>query len=587
MSTRLKGENVDNNGKRVRIKDVARDMGISNWEVLCRLHHLGDNSYTSIMLDEHQVRRLRAHAQQLVEDATANPVHVADILTGPVPDLVSAPDQSHDAMGPADGDATQTTNPADRVAVFIDIENLTEGGGYRADWCPVDFVKTFAALGEGKQIVSAAAYAHIPTTTRLGAIVDHLKDLNIAVKDAPNFRKPKSDIGEKEAADFQIYADAVFLAATRPDIGTFVIMSGDNGFCALASKLRSMGKIVVTAITWGRTLGPVYRRHIDRVVICEPREIQDRAPVIERPPRKALPTPVLPEVALIRRTVSVIKEDRMRTYCELVTHLFLGKLGAVIAAHGADGLLLPDVVTSLIYLIPAATALDVGFKHWRTMLRVALPGQYVIVVGSKPSTYRVVHRAYLQGRAVLSPYVMEDLGDMEEIHPITAYGLVSGAFPLIARWCAQQNEIFDARQCQVALVSESRIAGVDMTEVGSCLKWMSEQGFLVAVVPAREPADALVAASTSTLELGDSSIHVLTLAPSTDVSIDHPHTSTRTRTRSMKHYITRAAYSELVVLCRMVDQVRTETKAGPIPFGPKTKATFNHMKDRIVELRHG
>ena len=51
--------------------------------------------------------------------------------------------------------------------------------------------------------------------------------------------------GAKNAADIELVIDAMDLAYLRPEITTFVLVTRDGGFAALARKLHELGKSVV------------------------------------------------------------------------------------------------------------------------------------------------------------------------------------------------------------------------------------------------------------------------------------------------------------------------------------------------------
>jgi hypothetical protein len=70
---------------------------------------------------------------------------------------------------------------------------------------------------------------------------------------------------KKNAADIQLAIDAIDLAHTRPAIDTFVIISGDGGFAALAKKLHEYGKTVI-GCAYRSTTNNVFRAVCDGFV---------------------------------------------------------------------------------------------------------------------------------------------------------------------------------------------------------------------------------------------------------------------------------------------------------------------------------
>jgi len=130
--------------------------------------------------------------------------------------------------------------------VLIDLENLIEGyalpkgGAQRVplrrillDLCDVEGIRGFAVL---------RAYANW-SDPRLGALRGEMNALG--VEPVQVFGLGKN--GAKNVADIQLAVDAVDLAHVRPALDTFVIVSGDGGFSALAKKLREYGKAVIGA----------------------------------------------------------------------------------------------------------------------------------------------------------------------------------------------------------------------------------------------------------------------------------------------------------------------------------------------------
>ncbi|HTO73628.1 MAG TPA: NYN domain-containing protein [Gemmatimonadales bacterium] len=56
---------------------------------------------------------------------------------------------------------------------------------------------------------------------------------------------PAIGTNKKNATDIRLAIDAVELAFTRPDIGTFILLSGDSDFSTLVMKLKEYGKYVI------------------------------------------------------------------------------------------------------------------------------------------------------------------------------------------------------------------------------------------------------------------------------------------------------------------------------------------------------
>src|SRR5205814_3098049 len=50
---------------------------------------------------------------------------------------------------------------------------------------------------------------------------------------------------KKNATDIRLAVDAMELVFTRPEIGTFILLSGDSDFASLVTKLKEYGKYVI------------------------------------------------------------------------------------------------------------------------------------------------------------------------------------------------------------------------------------------------------------------------------------------------------------------------------------------------------
>src|SRR2546430_7623107 len=50
---------------------------------------------------------------------------------------------------------------------------------------------------------------------------------------------------KKNATDIRLAIDALELVFTRPEIGTFILLSGDSDFSSLVIKLKEYGKYVI------------------------------------------------------------------------------------------------------------------------------------------------------------------------------------------------------------------------------------------------------------------------------------------------------------------------------------------------------
>jgi len=123
---------------------------------------------------------------------------------------------------------------APNAALLIDFDNVTMG--IRSDLA-AELRNLFSSdLVKGKVSVQRA-YAD---WRRYPQYVLPLTESSIDLIYAPAYGSSK-----KNATDIRLAIDAVELAITRPEIGTFILLSGDSDFSSLVLKLREYGKYVI------------------------------------------------------------------------------------------------------------------------------------------------------------------------------------------------------------------------------------------------------------------------------------------------------------------------------------------------------
>jgi hypothetical protein len=129
----------------------------------------------------------------------------------------------------------ETDSGDQRIALFIDFENLVTRTGLSAD--TFDLQPALDTLLEKGKVVFRRAYAD---WTRFPAATERLHAVGVELVDVP----PSTRAG-KNGADVRLVIDALELAYLREHIDTFVIASGDSDFCPLAYKLRENDRTVI------------------------------------------------------------------------------------------------------------------------------------------------------------------------------------------------------------------------------------------------------------------------------------------------------------------------------------------------------
>ncbi len=123
---------------------------------------------------------------------------------------------------------------APNAALLIDFDNVTLG--IRSDLTKELRTLLNSDIIKGKVAVQRA-YAD---WRRYPQYIVPLSESSIDLIFAPAFGTNK-----KNATDIRLAIDAIELVFTRPEIGTFILLSGDSDFSMLVIKLKEYGKYVI------------------------------------------------------------------------------------------------------------------------------------------------------------------------------------------------------------------------------------------------------------------------------------------------------------------------------------------------------
>ncbi|PWU50167.1 hypothetical protein DLE60_33080, partial [Micromonospora globispora] len=126
----------------------------------------------------------------------------------------------------------------DRIALFLDYENLALGARDHLGGMAFDFRPVADALAERGRVVVRRAYAdwsYFDEDRRM------LTRSHVELIEIPQ----RMGASRKNAADIKMAVDAVELAFEREYISTFVICTGDSDFTPLVHKLRELNKRVI------------------------------------------------------------------------------------------------------------------------------------------------------------------------------------------------------------------------------------------------------------------------------------------------------------------------------------------------------
>jgi uncharacterized protein (TIGR00288 family) len=131
-----------------------------------------------------------------------------------------------------------TDREDERIALFLDYENLAIGARDGLGVTPFDFSPVAEALAERGRVVVRRAYAD------WSAFGD---DRRLLARAQVELIEIPQRIGgsRKNAADIKLAVDAIELAYERGFVTTFAIGTGDSDFTPLVHKLREMDKRVI------------------------------------------------------------------------------------------------------------------------------------------------------------------------------------------------------------------------------------------------------------------------------------------------------------------------------------------------------
>ncbi len=126
----------------------------------------------------------------------------------------------------------------ERIALFIDFENLAIGAREALGGMQFDFDPIANALAERGRVVARRAYADwsMFADARQSMTRSHVELIEIP---------QRMGATRKNAADIKMAVDAIELAFERDYVTTFVICTGDSDFTPLVHKLRELNKKVI------------------------------------------------------------------------------------------------------------------------------------------------------------------------------------------------------------------------------------------------------------------------------------------------------------------------------------------------------
>ncbi|SCF26508.1 NYN domain-containing protein [Micromonospora chokoriensis] len=249
----------------------------------------------------------------------------------------------------------------DRIALFLDYENLALGARDHRGGADFDFRPIADALAERGRVVVRRAYAdwsYFDEDRRM------LTRSHVELIEIPQ----RMGASRKNAADIKMAVDAIELAFERDYISTFVICSGDSDFTPLVHKLRELNKRVIGVGVEGSTsalLPPacdefLYYDRLEGVDIPPPRSERTRPArhvgANQRPPE--------PEPEVDRRPAGAEPGRDVDTLAVLVAQTVAGLQGSANGEVTASRL-----KRTLLRKDPTFSESDYGFRTFGELLR--------------------------------------------------------------------------------------------------------------------------------------------------------------------------------------------------------------------------
>lgn len=223
----------------------------------------------------------------------------------------------------------------ERIALFLDYENLAIGARDGLGVSPFDFGPVADALAERGRVVARRAYADWSSFD---------EDRRLLARAQVELIEIPQRLGgsRKNAADIKMAVDAIELAYERSFITTFAIGTGDSDFTPLVHKLREMDKRVIgigVQSSTSQLLPPA----------CDEFLFYDRLPGVEKPPAEPVPA-------------AAVEADQ--DVAPLVTTTLAG-----LARHADGPVLASRLKRAVLRKDPTFDEADHGFRGFGELLR--------------------------------------------------------------------------------------------------------------------------------------------------------------------------------------------------------------------------
>ncbi|MCI4066934.1 NYN domain-containing protein [Micromonospora sp. R77] len=262
----------------------------------------------------------------------------------------------------------------DRIALFLDYENLALGARDHHGGLPFDFRPVADALAERGRVVVRRAYAdwsYFDEDRRM------LTRSHVELIEIPQ----RMGASRKNAADIKMAVDAIELAFERDYISTFVICTGDSDFTPLVHKLRELNKRVI-GVGVENSTSALLPPACDEFLFYDRLEgVEIPAPAARRGRGGRPSGAAAPQVEQEPETPPVVEEPGrdVDTLAVLVAQTVAGLQGSSSGEVTASGL-----KRTLLRKDPTFTESDYGFRTFGELLRY-LAGRDVVELAEGPA----------------------------------------------------------------------------------------------------------------------------------------------------------------------------------------------------------
>ncbi|HVL98312.1 MAG TPA: NYN domain-containing protein [Egibacteraceae bacterium] len=258
------------------------------------------------------------------------------------------------------------TTDEERIALFIDYENLAIGAREDLGGMAFDLKPVADALAERGRVVVRRAYAdwsYFDNDRRM------LTQQHVELIEIPQ----RMGAVRKNAADIKMAVDAVELSFERNYVTTFVICTGDSDFTPLVGKLRELNKRVIGVGLQASTsalLPPacdefLFYERLEGVNVPQRKSRGSRrggrtAVSAAKPARNVSEVPAVPEVELEKTPAKGEPAELGKLVTQTLAGLHRSTGGEVLASTLKRALLRKD---------PTFSEADYGFRGFGELLR--------------------------------------------------------------------------------------------------------------------------------------------------------------------------------------------------------------------------